>query len=316
MWFLVLVLVLALFPSFAAGQERSVVDDAGRTVSLPEPAQRMIGTSPANTQLLFALEVPDKVVGVTSLTSYLSYVPEIQRLAEGKQGVGDATGLNLEQIIALQPDLVVLDGDQEQLIPRLERLATGAGFAVYVNSPQDLNGIIENVRELGTLAGAKDAAQRVARRMRAEQRELRGLREGLPRQLSMAYLVFGPDPLWTAGADTFLHNVFQGVGLANVFDDVSGYTKVSREQLIQRDPDVLLLSSDVPIDEKEVPELFGASLSAVQHDRVHRLSQELGSMLEQRQTEVTRGMLELFQRLYEREGAGSAAGNGSSASQR
>lgn len=279
-------------------QERSVIDDAEREVRLPEGAQRVVTTSPANTQLVLALGVAEKVVGVTSVVQYLSYAPDIQSAAEEKEKVGDATGLNYERIVALSPDLVVLDGDQQQALTRLSELAPQAGFRIYVNSPEDIDGIMENLEELGRLLGATNEADRIVREMTRERDRVRELVSGIDERLSMAYIIYGPDPLWTAGGGTFMGRAFRGAGLENVFSDIEGYTQVSREQVVERNPDVLLLSADVPIQVEEVPSMFGESLAAVQSDRVYRLSRELGSMLEQRQTEVTRGMLELYELVY------------------
>lgn len=292
------VLLLVVLPFGAWGQEHTVTDDADRRVELEGPAQRIVVTSPANTQLVLALGVGDRVVGVTSVTDYLGYVPEMQRIAEEKPKVGDASGLNFEQIVSLSPDLVVLDGDQQQKLSRLEELGADGEFSVYVNSPQNVEGIIENLGELGTLTGANDVAERIEDEMRSELAELEELVSGLQSRFSMTYIIYGPDPLWTAGSGTFLNRAFEGAGLTNVFDDVSGYTQVSREQVIDRDPQVVILSADVPVDMSEVPEVFGSSMNAVENDRVFRVSSELGSMLEQRQTEIVRGMLELHRLVY------------------
>jgi iron complex transport system substrate-binding protein len=292
-------LLVAVAIAKPAAQEEMVVrDDLDRHVELAAPAQRIVATSPGNTELVLALGLAEKVVGVTSVTQYLSYVPRLQAQAEAIPKLGDAKGLNFEKVVSLQPDLVVLDGAQRQALARLEKLGSQREFAVYVNAPDSAEGIVENVLELGVLAGASGRAERIAGTMREQIARLREAVESLDRRRSALYVIYGPEPLWTTGGDSFLGQVIETAGLRNIFADLSGYTQVSREQVVAKNPEVIVLGPDVPMSDKEVGEHFGGNLTAVAEDRIVHLSRAQGSMLQQRQTETVRAMMALFEAAY------------------
>ena len=96
---LTVVLVLAACTTPVETPTQYVVDDLGRLVAINGTPQRIISLAPSNTEILFALGLGDRVVGVTA---YCDYPPE----AQDKEKVGDYYGPDIEKIIALQPDLV------------------------------------------------------------------------------------------------------------------------------------------------------------------------------------------------------------------
>jgi iron complex transport system substrate-binding protein len=136
--------------------------------------------------------------------------------------------------------------------------------------------------------------------MRDQIARLRAAVEGLDRRRSALYVIYGPEPLWTTGGDSFLGQVIETAGLSNIFADLSGYTQVSREQAVAKDPEVVVLGPDVPMSDKEVGEHFGGNLKAVDEERIVHLSRAQGSMLQQRQTETVRGVIALFEAAYDR----------------
>ncbi|MCD6313156.1 MAG: ABC transporter substrate-binding protein, partial [Thaumarchaeota archaeon] len=103
---LVLGLVIPFSVVFAQQQGTTLVDDFGRVVVIPSKPMRIVSTAPSITEILFALGLEDRVVGVTS---YCNYPPEVlERVGEGKlEVIGDFTNPSLEKIIGLNPDLVI-----------------------------------------------------------------------------------------------------------------------------------------------------------------------------------------------------------------
>ena len=102
----VMVAVLAL-GSAAVAAEISLADDNGRSVTLKQPAQRIISLAPHMTELLFAAGAGERVVGTVE---YSNYPAAAQRIAR----IGDSAQLDLERIVALKPDLIVISGDFTQ----------------------------------------------------------------------------------------------------------------------------------------------------------------------------------------------------------
>ncbi|MBE0621489.1 MAG: ABC transporter substrate-binding protein, partial [Burkholderiales bacterium] len=130
--------------SAAGAAEIRLTDDAGRSVSLKQPAQRIISLTPHMTELLFAAGAGAHVVGTVE---YSNYPPEAQRIAR----IGDSAQLDLERIVALKPDLIVVwqYGNAQRQLDKLLRL----GIPVYYNEPRRLPDIARAIEQLGRLAG-------------------------------------------------------------------------------------------------------------------------------------------------------------------
>jgi iron complex transport system substrate-binding protein len=120
------------------------IDDIGRTVKIIGIPQRIISLSPSNTEMVYALGLQDKLVGVTS---YDNYPPD----AKNKPIVSDYSIVDLEKIVNAKPDLVLADSIQEKdTIPALEKL----GITVYTMTPNNINGILNEIKVLMDLSPA------------------------------------------------------------------------------------------------------------------------------------------------------------------
>jgi len=143
----VFILLWLLLPP--AGAEIRVTDDTGQPIILDKPAQRIISLAPYITELLFAAGAGEAIVGVTAFSDY----PEAAR--SFKQ-VGGGGGLDLEAIMALQPDLVVAwqSGNPRGQVERLQSL----GITVFFSEPRRLQDVPATLRRFGRLAGTESAA--------------------------------------------------------------------------------------------------------------------------------------------------------------
>jgi iron complex transport system substrate-binding protein len=148
------IVLLASVPTWAG--RHTVIDQAGRTVTVPTEATRIISLAPNITEILFAVGAGDKIVGVSE---YSNFPPE----AAGLPQVGSYIKPNLEAIIALKPDLVIATADGEKRV-EIDRLAA-LGVAVYIINPGTIAGVISTVREIGRLSGHEKEAEDTAREM-------------------------------------------------------------------------------------------------------------------------------------------------------
>jgi iron complex transport system substrate-binding protein len=183
-WFLVL-LTIALVLTACSPTEQTptqyVFDDLGRLVAINGTPQRIISLAPSNTEILFALGLGDKVVGVTD---WCDYPPE----ALDKEKVGGYDTPDIEKIAALTPDLIL----------------------VAYGTPIDVINTLEGLGEL----------------------------EERPR---VFYIVWH-DPLWTAGSETFIHELIEKGGGVNICQNITGYTIISIEEVVARNPEVIITS--------------------------------------------------------------------------
>lgn len=210
----------------------SVVDDSGRRVTLAEPARRIVSLAPHVTEALYAAGAGERVVAAVSYSDHPEAARDLPR-------VGRYDSLNIEAILAQEPDLVVGwgSGNPGAQLARLRDL----GLTLYVNEPRRLEEIAASVERLGTLAGTEDAAAEAARAFRERRADLRA-RYGDRPTLEVFYQIWN-DPLMTINDDHVIADVIRGCGGRNVFAGLSALApRVSVEAVIERDPEVIIAS--------------------------------------------------------------------------
>ena len=168
----------------------TVEDFAGREVTLEQPAQRIVALAPHIVENLYSAGAGEHLVGVVSYSNYPAQAIEIPE-------VGSYNAFSLEQIIALQPDLVVMwgSGNGMQTLDKLQAL----GIPVYVSELRQLADVPHSIRRLGQLAGTVAASEREARRIETEISALR-TRYSAQRQLGVFYQIWN-EPLQTVNGE-------------------------------------------------------------------------------------------------------------------
>ncbi len=243
----------------------TVTDDAGRTVTVESEPQRIVSLAPSNTEIVAALGLLDRLVGVTSFDDYPPEVTEIDV-------VGDFVGPNLEAVAAAEADLVLATtGVQADVIVQLEEL----GAVVIAVDPANLEGLFASIEMVGSALGASDAADTLVSSMRSDLdtiTEAVGDAEPVP-----CFLEIAQDPLFTAGPGTLLDDLISAAGGRNVVTQ-EGYVGYSLEQLVTDDPAVYLATLGSMSDPADLASRPGyAGLAAVESGRVHVLEDNLVS---------------------------------------
>jgi iron complex transport system substrate-binding protein len=208
-----------------------VTDDAGRQVRLAAPAQRIISLAPSMTELLFSIGAGDRVVGVID---YSDYPPEARALPV----IGRHDLLDMEAIVALQPDLIVAwqSGNPRSSLRRLEQL----GFAVYIAEPSSLDSIAVQLEKLSLLSGLPEQGAELAAQFRHELNTLADAHRGAA-QVSVFYQVWH-SPLISVGGAELINDIINLCGGNNIFADLAVGPKVSIEGVLQHNPDVIIAS--------------------------------------------------------------------------
>jgi cobalamin transport system substrate-binding protein len=217
-----------------AGETKSpieITDQLGRVVKLDEIPQRIVSLAPSNTEILFALGLADKVVGVTD---YCNYPPE----AEEKPSIGGFSTPNIEEIVALSPDLILAASRHEkQIIPQLE----ARGMTVFALAPGSIDEVLQAITLVGAITDKeKEASQLVAemsRRIKAITDKTDNLSET---QKPRVFYVTRADPLYSVGSNNLIHELITSAGGINVFQNLSGTITVSLEAVIQANPQVII----------------------------------------------------------------------------
>ncbi len=225
-----LLLLVVFFVANRSYADVSVVDDAGRTVTLVVPAQRIISLAPHVTELLYAIGAGKYIVGTVSYSDYPAAAKKLPR-------VGSYNAFDLEAIVALQPDLVVAwqSANPAAALEKLKALSV----PVFFSEPRRLEDVATNLERLGKLTANEVTANTVSATFR---RKLAGLRSKYrsAREVSVFYQVWH-QPLMTISGEHIISQVIGLCGGRNVFASLSTLApKISLEAVLRKDPEVIV----------------------------------------------------------------------------
>lgn len=207
----------------------TVTGDNGRALTFRTPPKRIVSLSPGHTEILFAIGAGNLMVGADTFSDY---PPAAQALPKV-----DYSQPNLEQMVALAPDLVIAVTRQKAAAPEMEKLGLPVLYRV---EPDTLDGVVDLVRVFGRLTDHQGQAEEVAgamqRRIRAIEQRLEGVAEG-PR----VFYELSPE-LHTVGSRSFIGDLLARLKVRNIAAGVDApFPKLSQEQVIQDDPEVVIL---------------------------------------------------------------------------
>ena len=232
------IVLLSLLVSMVAGcqpqfQPGTYTDDMGRAVAIDQVPQRIVSFGPSITEILFALGLEEKVVGVSNYCDY----PEAAKL---KAKVGDAFNPSLERIVELEPDLV-LTLKQEQLNRELDAL----GIKFMVLDPEDIDGILGDIELVGEITGTEKKAEELIEDMQDSISQVIALVEDAP-EVRVFFIVDATDLTlpWTAGTGSFIDALITMAGGENIAAKAQGaWVQFSLEQIVSADPEIIVIQT-------------------------------------------------------------------------
>lgn len=261
--FLALVMAFSLTAAFAESTAVTVTDMAGREIALDAPATKVVALTASDCEILAALGAEDTLVGRGEYCDYPESILEVPAVQSGAD-------TNLEQIIALEPQVVIMAkmAQTEEQVAALEE----AGIRVVVSDAQDIEGVYTAIRLIGTLVGRNDEAEAMVADMQSTFADIAAKSENTGKTVyfEVSPLQWG---LWTAGKGTFMDELATLCGLTNAFADVEGWAEISEEQVLERDPDYIVTISmyygEGPTPVEEIKSRAGwDALKAVQNDAI------------------------------------------------
>ncbi len=209
-----------------------VKDDFGYEVVINKTPERIVSLAPSNTEILFALGLGNKIVGVTD---YCNYPEE----AKKKQKVGGYSTVNIERVLALNPDLVVAAyGNGKETIDILREY----GLTVIALNPKNLSDVMRDIELLGKVTGAEENATRLVDMMEHRIDEVKRNASNFSLRPKVAHVLWH-DPIWVSGKNTFIDELISIAGGENAFGDLEGWKIVSIEDFLARNPDIIVVNS-------------------------------------------------------------------------
>ena len=224
---------------------RTLEDQLGRIVAVPQAPQRIVSLVPSQTELLFELGVGERVVGVTR---YCTDPPEgVARCTD----IGGTKKFRFDAIDALSPDLII-GNKEENYQEGIERLAER--YPVWMSDIYDLDDALAMIRSVGNLVEATAPAEALVQAIN-ERRVALGAAAAEREPVPTAYLIWRK-PWMVAATDTFADHVMRLAGLENAFGHASRYPELDDAQLAACGAQLVLLSSEpFPFTAAHVDEL-------------------------------------------------------------
>jgi iron complex transport system substrate-binding protein len=246
-------------------------DDLGRTVTVDKAPQRIVSLAPSNTEIVYALGLGDRLVGVTE---WCDYPPE----AMAKEKVGGYSDINMEKVVSLNPDLVLAeDIHKQEIIPALERM----GITCYALVPHDLEQIMTSILEIGRLTGTTGKAIEIVEDMQGRIKHITDKTARLddaskPRVM---YVIWH-EPVMSVGVDTPINEMITKAGGTNIVKNVEGFPTLSLEEVINANPQIVIANvedypgGDAPL-QAILTEARLKTIDAVKNGKVYGINASL-----------------------------------------
>lgn len=248
-----------------------VTDQLGRVVRLEEIPERIVSLAPSNTEILFALGLGEKVVGVTEFCDYPAAAKDIEI-------IGGFAVVDIEAVVAIEPDLILATQiHQAEVLPALERL----GLTVVTLDPRSLDEVLESITLVGEITGKQEETSRLITEMSNRIRAITDKTVSLlDEQRPRVFYVMWHDPLMTVGTDTRIHELIEKAGGVNIIQNTEGYPMISLEVLIEANPQVIIAGSGIGED-ADLPFQFSSTESRLKdvdarvNNRVYEINTDL-----------------------------------------
>ena len=270
-------------------------DPTGFSISLAQPATRIVSLVPSLTELLFDLGLEQEVCGISKFCIHPDH------WFRTKTRIGGTKNPNLDRIIDLQPDLILANKEENR---KEDILALRAHTPIYCSDIANLAGNHDALLQIGKLTGRADKANELLREIDHNVGQWKKELPKLKAQSSFAaadhprvlYLIWR-NPYMSVGSDTYIHSLLQLAGFRNYLSNANRYPSVELDSLRKDPPDIVLLSSEPypfkPVHFDEIRSLFPDSY-------VLPADGELFSWYGSRPRRLLEGFMQLWQQIISR----------------
>jgi iron complex transport system substrate-binding protein len=250
----------------------TITDSLGRQITINNNhPQKIVSLAPSNTEILFALGLGDRIVGVTD---YCDYPPE----AKTKPSIGAYHEPNIEAIIAKEPDLVLAtEAQTESIYNQLE----SHGITVVAIVPHNMNEVLQNITLVGKITGQDEQAANLVANMQKRINAITEKTKNLTEEQKLrVFYIFWQDPIWTAGAGTFEDTLIEMAGGINIAHALNGHISMSLEAIINANPQVYIAGigmgtgEDAPLQYIKTEERLKDS-EGVQKNRIYSVDMDI-----------------------------------------
>lgn len=245
----------------------TVVDDRGKEITFDKVPETVVSLQPSNTEILFELGVGDKIIGATEYDYYPEEAKKIER-------VSDIVKTNNERIVELNPDVVfayTIGGEE-----KVEQLES-AGIKVFViKASESLDEIYGDIHQIAEVMGVKEKGDEVVNNMKSSLASIQE-KTSQVKEKKTAYFEVSPAPdIWSLGSRTYQQELMEIAGIENIYKDQTSWFSVTEEDLLSRNPDVIITTVNTEGAVNEILSRPGwDALKAVKNKEVYYLNEDI-----------------------------------------
>lgn len=258
------ILLLTALPVSA----REVIDHVGERIQIRKHPKRVVSMAPSLTEIVYALGREQILVGATQFSDYPDAARSLPR-------IGSYVHLDLERIVALQPDLclAIKDGNPIDAVRRIQ----SAGIPVFAVNPRDLATVMDTITLLGDILNARAKAKQLVTGMQRRVDRVRNLAAQADHRPTV-FVQIGITPIVSAGHNTFINELIETAGGRNAAKGSAPYPRFSKEQVLALSPDVFLITSmarDTVFEKIKAEWSVWKQMPAVRNNRIHLINSDL-----------------------------------------
>ncbi|MFZ3588595.1 ABC transporter substrate-binding protein [Bacillus sp. DJP31] len=248
-----------------AGFPVTITDALDIEITIENQPERIVSLIPSNTEIVYALDSGDKLVGVSDFDNYPEEVTT-------KEKIGGME-FNVEKIISLKPDLVLAhESSAGTAQGGLDQLRSSGITVVVVPDATSFEGVYDSIKLIGTITGTLNKAKEIVGNMQIKLEEIKEKASAVTEK-STVWVEVSPAPeIYTTGRGTFIHEILETIGATNAAGDQEGWVMFTEEDAVILNPDVVVTTYGYYVENPKQQVLARAAWSevtAIKNERVY-----------------------------------------------
>ncbi|MGL5259326.1 MAG: ABC transporter substrate-binding protein [Lachnospiraceae bacterium] len=209
-------------------------DLAGYDITLPETIERIIVLAPSDAEILVALGMADKIIAIDS------YSADIEGISQ-ELPVFDIMTPDAEQLIAMNADVIFTTGMSSTDGEDVFQMVKDAGVCVVTTpSATSIDGIKESISFLAQVVGAEETGASIITEMESEIEAIQTISSTIEEKKNVYFEISAAPYCYSFGTGTFLNEMIEIIGAKNIYADQTDWISISEEDVIAKNPDVIL----------------------------------------------------------------------------
>ncbi|NEY71291.1 ABC transporter substrate-binding protein [Bacillus mesophilus] len=251
----------------------TITDGVENEVTIEAKPEKIVSLIPSNTEIVYALDMGDALVGVSDFDNYPEEVAT-------KEKIGGME-FNVEKVISLQPDLVLAHGSSAfSSESGLEQLRNAGITVVVVPDATSFEATYESIHLIGKLTGTSVKAEEIVEDMKTRLAEIKEKASEVTEPATVWVEVSGPPEIYTTGKGTFMHEMIEAINAKNAAGEQEGWVMLTEEEIVALNPDVVVTtygSFDPNAKANVLAREAWTEVPAIQNERVYDIQSDLVS---------------------------------------